>query len=47
MHAVSYKDAGLAPSDIASVNAHGTSTPRQHSAEAEALSKLFGDNGPR
>jgi len=40
------EDAGLTPSDIASVNAHGTSTPLNDAAEAEALSKLFGDNGP-
>jgi len=39
-------DAGLSSKDIASVNAHGTSTPLNDAAEAEALSKLFGDNGP-
>ena len=40
------EDAGLSSNDIASVNAHGTSTPLNDAAEAEALSKLFGDNGP-
>ena len=40
------EDAGLSLNDIASVNAHGTSTPLNDAAEAEALSKLFGDNGP-
>ena len=40
------EDAGLSSNDIASINAHGTSTPLNDAAEAEALSKLFGDNGP-
>jgi len=40
------EDAGLATNDIASVNAHGTSTPLNDAAEAEALSKLFGGEGP-
>ncbi len=40
------EDAGLASTDIAAVNAHGTSTPLNDAAEAAALSKLFGDNGP-
>ena len=40
------EDSGLSSNDIASVNAHGTSTPLNDAAEAEALSKLFGDNGP-
>lgn len=35
-------DAGLAPSDIALVNAHGTSTPLNDAAEAEAVSAVFG-----
>ena len=40
------EDSGLASTDIASVNAHGTSTPLNDAAEAEALSKLFGEDGP-
>tara|TARA_B100001250_G_scaffold28760_2_gene23556 strand:- start:724 stop:1692 length:969 start_codon:yes stop_codon:yes gene_type:complete len=40
------EDSGLATTDIASVNAHGTSTPLNDAAEAEALSKLFGGDGP-
>lgn len=38
-------DAGLKPSDIAHVNAHGTSTPLNDAAEAEALRAVFGDGG--
>ena len=40
------EDAGLAPGDIAQVNAHGTSTPLNDAAEAEASRAVFGDNGP-
>ncbi|HSH22913.1 MAG TPA: beta-ketoacyl-[acyl-carrier-protein] synthase family protein [Acidimicrobiales bacterium] len=39
-------DAGLSPDDVAHVNAHGTSTPRNDAAEAAALSALFGRPGP-
>ncbi|GAA3725284.1 beta-ketoacyl-[acyl-carrier-protein] synthase family protein [Salinactinospora qingdaonensis] len=39
-------DAGLVPSDIVHVNAHGTSTPHNDRAEATALRKLFGPDGP-
>ena len=36
-------DAGLEPSDIIQINAHGTSTPLNDAAEAEAVIKVFGD----
>ncbi|MFF9571802.1 beta-ketoacyl-[acyl-carrier-protein] synthase family protein [Streptomyces sp. NPDC014685] len=44
--AAALADAGLAPSDIAHVNAHGTSTPHNDRAEAAALTKVFGTAGP-
>lgn len=37
-------DAGLRPSDIKQVNAHGTSTPLNDAAEAAAVAEVFGPN---
>ncbi|OWY61766.1 beta-ketoacyl synthase, partial [cyanobacterium TDX16] len=39
-------DAGIGPADVGHVNAHGTSTPLNDAAEAEAMAKLFGAPGP-
>ncbi len=40
------EDAGLTPRDVAHINAHGTSTPLNDLAEAEAIEKVFGRPGP-
>ena len=38
-------DAGLQPTDIGHVNAHGTSTPLNDAAEAAAVTEVFGPRG--
>jgi 3-oxoacyl-[acyl-carrier-protein] synthase II len=39
-------DAGIGAGDVTHVNAHGTSTPLNDAAEAQALEKVFGTPGP-
>ncbi|WP_314413040.1 beta-ketoacyl-[acyl-carrier-protein] synthase family protein [Streptomyces kroppenstedtii] len=39
-------DAGCRSGDVGHVNAHGTSTPLNDAAEARALVRVFGDDGP-
>src|SRR5438105_4496981 len=40
------EDASLEPSDISHVNAHGTPTPLNDAADAEAIVKVCGDHPP-
>ena len=39
-------DSGVSAAEVRHVNAHGTSTPLNDAAEAEALAKVFGSPGP-
>jgi 3-oxoacyl-[acyl-carrier-protein] synthase II len=40
------EDAGLQPEDITQINAHGTSTPLNDQAEAQAVEAVFGPSRP-
>ncbi|MEQ8716093.1 MAG: beta-ketoacyl-ACP synthase II [Acidimicrobiales bacterium] len=43
---IAIENAELSADDIVHVNAHGTSTPLNDAAEAEAMAKVFGEPGP-
>jgi len=45
--ALALQDAGVAPSAVDHVNAHGTSTPQNDEAETQALKTVFGAHAPR
>ncbi len=45
MH-LALSDAEMTASDILQINAHGTSTPLNDSAESEAIAKVFGQQSP-
>lgn len=40
------EDAGCEPGDVTYINAHGTSTPLNDAAEAQAIDHVFGSPGP-
>lgn len=43
---IALEDAGISPADVTHINGHGTSTPLNDLAEAQAIVHVFGDNSP-
>jgi 3-oxoacyl-[acyl-carrier-protein] synthase II len=41
------RDAGLAPTEVGYINAHGTSTPYNDKFETIAIKRVFGEHAPR
>ena len=41
------KDAGLEPTDIDYINAHGSSTPLNDKTETQAIKRIFGEHAAR
>jgi 3-oxoacyl-[acyl-carrier-protein] synthase II len=44
---VALRTAGLNPSDVGYINAHGTSTPYNDASETKAIKKVFGDHAKK
>ena len=44
--ALAMEDAGITPAAVGQINAHGTSTPLNDKAEADAICTVFGTDGP-
>jgi 3-oxoacyl-[acyl-carrier-protein] synthase II len=45
--ATALRDAGVDPADVDHINAHGTATPQNDTAEARGFRRLFGDRAAR